>query len=57
MGEKRYLATGAWLALLMTPVVLFLVQRVKKEREKNDEMVAVVTHQLSAAVELSLIHI
>jgi diguanylate cyclase (GGDEF)-like protein len=54
VGEKRYLATGAWLALLMTPVVLFLVQRVKKEREKNDEMVAVVTHQLSAAVELAV---
>jgi diguanylate cyclase (GGDEF)-like protein len=53
VGEKRYLATGAWLALLMTPIVLFLVQRVKKEREKNDEMVAVVTHQLSAAVELA----
>src|SRR5580658_1393687 len=53
VGEKRYLATGAWLALLMMPVVLFLVHRVKKEREKNDEMVAVVTHQLSAAVELA----
>jgi diguanylate cyclase (GGDEF)-like protein len=53
VGEKRYLATAAWLALLMTPIVLFLVQRVKKEREKNDAMVAVVTHQLSAAVELA----
>jgi len=53
VGEKRYLATAAWLALLMTPIVLFLVQRVKKEREKNDEMVAVVTHQLNAAVEVA----
>jgi diguanylate cyclase (GGDEF)-like protein len=53
VGEKRYLATAAWLALLMTPIVLFLVQRVKKEREKNDEIVAVVTNRLSAAVEVA----
>jgi diguanylate cyclase (GGDEF)-like protein len=53
VGEKRYLATGAWLALLMTPVVLFLVQRVKREREKNEQIVSVVTDQLSAAVEFA----
>jgi diguanylate cyclase (GGDEF)-like protein len=53
VGEKRYLATGAWLALLMTPFVLFLVRRVRKEREKNDQLVSAVTNQLSAAVEVA----
>src|SRR5665213_535953 len=53
VGEKRYLATGAWLALLMTPRVLFLVRSVKRERNKNDEMVVAVTQQLSAAVDFA----